>query len=146
MIIELPKGGYIPAFRLSGAIKRGERRSRWLSLGVAMAAFAVAVAAVAWWWVQHKSAPVSIAVLPLTNLSQEPANEYFTDGLTDEIIRNLSIIDGLAVRSQTSSFVFKGKARNTGGRKTTAGRLHFGGFRIAQRAAVADQCPVSSRA
>ena len=48
----------------------------------------------------------------MTNLSQDPANDYFADGLTDEIIRNLSIIDGLAVRSQTSSFVFKGKPRN----------------------------------
>jgi TolB-like protein/Flp pilus assembly protein TadD len=50
--------------------------------------------------------------MPLTNLSQDPANDYFADGLTDEIIRNLSIIDGLAVRSQTSSFAFKGKPRN----------------------------------
>jgi hypothetical protein len=146
VIIELPKGGYIPAFRPSGAIESVQPRSWWPWPSVTLAAFAVAVAAVAWWWVQRNIAPVSIAVLPLTNLSQDPANEYFTDGLTDEIIRNLSIIDGLAVRSQTSSFVFKGKARNTGGRKTTAGRLHFGGFRIAQRAAVADQCPVCSRA
>ncbi len=36
----------------------------------------------------------------------------FADGLTDAIIRNLSIIDGLAVRSQTSSFALKGKSRN----------------------------------
>src|SRR5262249_17362796 len=42
----------------------------------------------------------------------DTANEYFADGLTGEIIRNLSIIDGLAVRSQTSSFAFKGKPRN----------------------------------
>src|SRR5262249_17295214 len=37
---------------------------------------------------------------------------YFADGLTHEIIHNLSIIDGLAVRSQTSSFAFKGKPQN----------------------------------
>jgi TolB-like protein/DNA-binding winged helix-turn-helix (wHTH) protein/Tfp pilus assembly protein PilF len=86
----------------------GKRRSRlWLT--VALAGLAVALAALGWWWVQHKSAPVTIAVLPLNNLSQDPANDYFTDGLTDELIRNLSIIDGLAVRSQTSSFAFKGK-------------------------------------
>ena len=48
----------------------------------------------------------------MTNLSEDPANDYFADGLTDEIIRNLSIIDGLAVRSQTSSFAFKGKPQN----------------------------------
>jgi len=53
-----------------------------------------------------------IAVLPLQNLSAEPDSEYFVDGLTDEIIRNLAVIDGLDVRSRTSSFYFKGKPRN----------------------------------
>ena len=45
-------------------------------------------------------------------MSPDPANDYFADGLTDEIIRNLSVIEGLAVRSQTSSFAFKGKPAN----------------------------------
>src|SRR5262245_51749333 len=54
----------------------------------------------------------SIAVLPFKNLSSEPASDYFSDGLTDEIIHNLSIIDGLQVRSRTSSFAFKDKPRN----------------------------------
>ena len=112
VIIELPKGGYTPAFRPIGAGEKDSRRSRRPRIVSALAAFAVVVAAAGWWWVQHKSAPIAIAVLPLTNLSQDPANDYFADGLTDEIIRNLSIIDGLAVRSQTSSFVFKGKPRN----------------------------------
>jgi TolB-like protein/tetratricopeptide (TPR) repeat protein len=112
VIIELPKGGYTPAFRPSGAVEKGKTRSWWPWLGGAFAAFAVGVAATGWWWLQYKSAPIAIAVLPLTNLSQDPANDYFADGLTDEIIRNLSIIDGLAVRSQTSSFAFKGKPRN----------------------------------
>ena len=48
-----------------------------------------------------------IAVLPFKNLSAEPDSDYFVDGLTDEIIRNLAVIDGLEVRSQTSSFFFK---------------------------------------
>jgi TolB-like protein len=112
VIIELPKGGYTPAFRPLGAGEKGKTRSWWPWLGGALVAFAVLVAATGWWWVQHKSAPIAIAVLPLTNLSQDPANDYFADGLTDEIIRNLSIIDGLAVRSQTSSFAFKGKPRS----------------------------------
>jgi serine/threonine-protein kinase len=56
--------------------------------------------------------PPVIAVLPLKNLSSEPESEYFVDGLTDEIISNLSVIDGLAVRSRTSSFSFKNKPRN----------------------------------
>jgi TolB-like protein len=73
---------------------------------------AVASGIVAWRLVQHQLDPIPIAVLPLNNLSQDPANDYFADGLTDEIIHNLSIIEGMAVRSQTSSFVFKNKPRN----------------------------------
>ena len=53
-----------------------------------------------------------IAVLPLQNLSAEPGSDYFVDGLTDEIIRNLAVIKGLEVRSRTSSFTFKDKPRN----------------------------------
>lgn len=53
-----------------------------------------------------------IAVLPFKNLSAEAGSDYFADGLTDEIIRNLAVIDGIDVRSQTSSFFFKGKERN----------------------------------
>ena len=53
-----------------------------------------------------------IAVLPLKNLSGEPESDYFVDGLTDEIIRNLAVIQGLQVRSRTSSFAFKDKPRN----------------------------------
>jgi TolB-like protein len=69
----------------------------------------VVVAAVGWWWLHPQNAPIPIAVLPLINLNQDPANDYFADGFTGEIIRNLSIIEGLAVRSETSSFTFKGK-------------------------------------
>jgi len=54
----------------------------------------------------------TIAVLPLQNLSAEPDSDYFVDGLTDEIIRNLAGIKGLEVRSRTSSFAFKGKRRD----------------------------------
>jgi TolB-like protein len=121
LVIELPKGGYAPVFRqpavelATSSLGPGTNspppgKRPWLL--VALAGIALAVGALAWWWSQRPNAPISIAVLPLTNLSQDPANEYFADGLTDEIIRNLSIIDGLAVRSQTSSFVFKGTPRN----------------------------------
>ena len=51
-------------------------------------------------------------MLPLQNLSAEPDSDYFADGLTDEIIRNLAVIKGLEVRSRTSSFAFKDKPRN----------------------------------
>ncbi len=113
LVIELPKGGYIPAFRAIERRFESRRRlkpvPRWLWLGSAIVVFA---AAAGWWWIEHEGAPVTIAVLPLDNLSHDPASEYFADGLTDELIRNLSIIEGLAPRSRTSSFTFKGKPRN----------------------------------
>ena len=64
------------------------------------------------WWIQLRRPPISIAVLPFENTNHDPAKDYFADGLTDELIRNLSIIDGLAVRSRTSSFGLKGKSEN----------------------------------
>ncbi len=59
----------------------------------------------------QKSAPAqkSIAVLPLTNMSADPENEYFSDGMTEEIINALSKVPGMQVASRTSSFAFKGK-------------------------------------
>ena len=112
LVIDLPRGGYVPVFR-EAAGRTAPLRSR-LRLTVVVAGLAIIAAATVWWWIQHKAAPTPIAVLPLINLSQDAANDYFADGLTSEIIRNLSIIEGLAVRSQTSSFVFKGKPRNVG--------------------------------
>ncbi len=137
VIIELPKGGYSPVFQNSEFGNRNSESERpnpesrtpnpdaaaripnpeprmptrfWLT--VALAALAVALAATGRWWVQRRSAPVAIAVLPLENLGHDPASDYFADGLTDELIRNLSVIEGLAVRSRISSFALKGKALN----------------------------------
>lgn len=113
VVIEVPKGGYTPVF-LDAEPVREQRttRHKQLRLVVAVGGLAVAVTAAASWWMPSRSAPISIAVLPLENLSDERASDYFADGLTDEIIRNLSVIEGLAVRSRTSSFAFKGKPRN----------------------------------
>lgn len=51
----------------------------------------------------------SIAILPLINLSSDPENEYFSDGITEEIILALSKTQGLKVTARTSSFMFKGR-------------------------------------
>lgn len=51
----------------------------------------------------------SIAVLPFVNLSAEKDNEYFSDGITEELLNALAKVDGLLVTSRTSSFAFKGK-------------------------------------
>jgi serine/threonine protein kinase/Flp pilus assembly protein TadD len=50
----------------------------------------------------------SIAVLPFTNMSADPENEYFTDGMAEEIINSLSKIQSLGVASRTSTMSFKG--------------------------------------
>src|SRR5437762_13598115 len=51
----------------------------------------------------------SIAVLPFVNMSSDRENEYFVDGLTEEILNRLAQIRGLRVPGRTSSFAFKGK-------------------------------------
>jgi adenylate cyclase len=52
----------------------------------------------------------SIAVLPFTNLSGDPGQEYFSDGLTDNLITKLSRLPGVFVIGRNSSFSYKGKA------------------------------------
>jgi eukaryotic-like serine/threonine-protein kinase len=52
----------------------------------------------------------SIAVLPFANLSTDPDTEYFSDGITEEIIDTLARLPGLRVAARTSSFAFRGKS------------------------------------
>ena len=51
----------------------------------------------------------SIAVLPFINMSMDKENEYFSDGMTEEILNALAKVNGLMVTSRTSSFALKGK-------------------------------------
>ena len=51
----------------------------------------------------------NLAVLPFVNMSNDPDNEYFSDGIAEELINTLSKIDGLQLTCRTSSFSFKGK-------------------------------------
>jgi serine/threonine protein kinase len=52
----------------------------------------------------------SVAVMPFQNLSPDPENEYFSDGLAEEILNALSQVEGLTVAARASSFYFKGKS------------------------------------
>ena len=56
--------------------------------------------------------PPSIAVLPFTNRSRNEEDEYFSDGLTDELINALSHVEGLRVVSRSSAFQFKGTTQD----------------------------------
>ena len=73
----------------------------------------------------------SVAVLPFANMSADPENEYFADGMAEEIINALSKIQGLRVASRTSSFAFKGKNEDIGeiGRKLKVSTVLEGGVR-----------------
>src|SRR5437016_3880345 len=62
--------------------------------------------------VQPSAAANSIAVLPFLNMSADPENEYFSDGMTEEIVHALSAVGSLRVASRTSSFAFKGATQN----------------------------------
>jgi adenylate cyclase len=50
-----------------------------------------------------------LAVLPFVNISADPENEYFSDGITEELLNALTRVEGLQVTSRTSAFAFKGK-------------------------------------
>lgn len=66
----------------------------------------------------------SIAVLPFANLSADPENEYFGDGLAEEIINALAQVDGLKVIARTSAFSFKGKPQDVRQIARTLGVSH----------------------
>ena len=57
----------------------------------------------------EKQAARSVAVLPLVNMSGDPDNEYFSDGISEEILNLLARLPELRVASRTSSFCFRGK-------------------------------------
>jgi serine/threonine-protein kinase len=102
------------------ALPRGRR---W-PVGL-LAAAAIVLMGVSVWWVFREagetgrrgaeSATVrSIAVLPFVNMSDDPGNEYFSDGLAEELINVLTEIKGLKVAARTSAFSFKGKNADVG--------------------------------
>jgi TolB-like protein/Tfp pilus assembly protein PilF len=96
------------------------RRSRRLWVGTAAAALVVAVAIAAWLGRQAvrghppaaaatETASPSIAVLPFADMSAGRDEQYFADGLAEELLNTLAQIPGLRVVARTSSFQFKGK-------------------------------------
>jgi serine/threonine-protein kinase len=59
----------------------------------------------------HPAAPAkSLAILPFENLSTDPENQYFADGIADDILDALAAIDGLRVAARNSAFSYRGKA------------------------------------
>jgi adenylate cyclase len=79
----------------------------------------------------------SIAVLPFTNMSGDPEQEYFSDGISEDVITDLSKIAGLMVISRNSSFTYKGRSvdiravgRDLGVRSVLEGSIRRVGNRV----------------
>ncbi|MEJ2540825.1 MAG: BTAD domain-containing putative transcriptional regulator [Gemmatimonadota bacterium] len=81
--------------------------------------------------VESPAEGASIAVLPFVNMSADPADEYLSDGITEEIINALTQLPGLRVAARTSSFTFKGRASDLGevGRKLGVATVLSGSVR-----------------
>jgi len=103
------------AGKLIGVEKKASN-TRWMEVA-AVVAFIVIGLIVYQVYVSKQILPVkeasaekpSIAILPFENLSNDPEQEYFSDGLTDELIGDLAKISGILVISRNSAFTYKGK-------------------------------------
>ena len=106
--------------RAPGVVSRGRRRQRLIFGALAGVTLALIAAGGAWWLnmrapptiptVQTFSAPrLSMVVLPFANLSNDPQQEYFADGITDDLITDVSRIEGSVVIARNTAFTYKGK-------------------------------------
>ena len=88
---------------------RSSQRARWIFiLAAVLAGIVISLLALSHFLRRTGPQIKSIAVLPLQNLSGDPAQEYFSDGLTDELITEVAKIGALRVISRTSSMQYKG--------------------------------------
>ncbi|MGA3018625.1 MAG: hypothetical protein ABSF62_15995 [Bryobacteraceae bacterium] len=88
-------------------------RRRWLWVLAAVPVVAAFTAAGSWWHARAASAQIrSIAVLPFLDMSHASDQDWFGDGITDEITDGLARIPGLRVAAQASAFAFKSQPRD----------------------------------
>ena len=110
------------AGKVTGETKRATQSRKRAALAAAMVVLIGVAGAVTWLrpWeptiepasVERMAFPLpdkpSIAVLPFTNMSDDPSQEYFTDGITEDLITDLSKLSGLFVIARNSSFQYRG--------------------------------------
>lgn len=119
IFIEVPKGSYSPVF--SSRVQANQVHTSTISGRVVIAACLAGILALGLmtvgWRVSRRpgmgvNALSSVAVLPFLNLSPEQNEDYFSDGLTEELIDALTRVDGMRVVARTSAFQFKGKPQD----------------------------------
>lgn len=80
-----------------------------ISAGVAALLIVILAGVLAWQWQKPALGKPSIAVLPFANLSGDPNQDYFADGITEDLITDLAKLSGLDVIARNSVFAYKGK-------------------------------------
>ena len=153
--IDLPVGSYVPKFAWhtgkasappsatpahvegqtareahpSASVPVSERRSwrNWKVLVPLTFVFALALlfAMQSWWGLSSASPIRSLAILPFVNLSGDPKQEYFADGMTEELIAELGQVSTLRVISRTSAMTYKGTKKTV---PVIARELHVDGI------------------
>ncbi len=108
-VSETPSQGVSPS--------RPPRRRRLLAAGIPAALFGLIAIVGLWQPWEHRAEPLmierpaglpAIAVLPFENISGDPEQDYFSDGITDDLITDLSRVSGLFVIARNSVFTYKG--------------------------------------
>jgi serine/threonine-protein kinase len=103
VVLELPKGRYAVHWNVRPSVPSNAAGARNVTADLADGAGPAVPPA-------PTAAGASIVVLPFANLSDEADNDYFSDGLTEEIISGLAAVQDLRVVARTSAFQFKGRS------------------------------------
>lgn len=152
----------VPAYRVGlepvrfPLFRAGRALARPRAAGAGLALLVLALAAAVYWrgWLPLGHEPASpietggartIAVLPFANKSDDPAQEYFADGITDDLITDLTKMPGLIVIARDSTFTYKNRpadireiARRLGARYVLDGSVHRAAQRVRINAQLID--------
>lgn len=123
ILISLPKGTYVPEFRARtdaqreagagrGRLSFPLSRDRAIALGIGLA-FILIVSAWGFWRPTAPASPIAIAVLPFVNISTDPGQEFFSDGVSEEIMTALAKVPSLSVVGRGSAFEIRDRHVNS---------------------------------